>query len=132
MEPDQMWKLIGIGSIVFAACTLVTAFLLWRWNARERRREQAVELMMLMHDWGLGWLASAFLAYAIGNYLGKGSIAQKLYEVARLLGDTSQVAAKGRHFVFSLAKYYREHDQATAAELVAVLQASSDDTKTTK
>jgi len=131
MEPDQVWKLVGIGSVVFAACTLVTAFLLWRWNARERRREQAFELAMLMNDWGLGWLSGAFQAYAVGNYLGKGSLAQKAVELARLLGDTTQVATKARHFVFQLAKFYRDHDPATATELLRVLAPTDETPKKT-
>ncbi len=69
-----MWQY----AILAGGALLATIAILWLYNHREARRKHAIELMKLMHRWGLDWFADLYEDYAVGDYSG---MAVKVREV---------------------------------------------------
>lgn len=82
MEP-LYWQYVGIFASALAAVLLVLAL----WGRREDRRTIASKLAVKCAEWGLTQLSRLFMAYAIGNYIGKDSVTRVLHEIIDELQD---------------------------------------------
>ncbi|MFZ5831587.1 MAG: hypothetical protein ACOY3P_15995 [Planctomycetota bacterium] len=65
----------------FATAFAAVALFLALWRRRELRREHALEVLGRIEGWGIEPLNRVLRAYAIGNYLGQGSILRTIREV---------------------------------------------------
>lgn len=106
---------------ILAGTALVTTLLgLWLYNRREKRRKHAIELMKLMNQWGLTWLAETYEMYGVGDYSG---LVHKVREIVTAVRSDEAMVAKLSEVTRRVARYYAEHDAAKAAELRAILTA---------
>ena len=89
----------------------VTLLVLWRYNAREKRRKHALELAALMNQWGLSWFADAYECYAVGDYSG---LANKVKEVISAVRTDEMMVSKLKDVALKVVTYASDNDQTLA------------------
>jgi hypothetical protein len=112
-----VWQYVILAGIALA----VTIVGLWLYNRREKRRKHAIELAMLMNQWGLAWFAEVYTDYAVGDYSG---LVVKVREIITAVRSDEAMVAKLGDVAKKVAAYYAANDKTKAQELVAILTAA--------